>query len=60
MTMKISGSEFSGTDLERNVCSHLKQILRVLEENGAAWDKTKPLTTDKGGAHSNYRPNINQ
>lgn len=52
MKIQISGSEFSDTDLKHDVCSHLRQILKVLEENGATWDKTKPLTTDKGGARS--------
>lgn len=52
MKRKIVGSEFADTDLKYNICSHLKEILEVLESNGAKWDKTKPLVTDKGGAHT--------
>ena len=52
MKRQIKGSDFADTNLEYHVCSHLKEILDVLEKNGASWDKTKPLYTDKGGAHS--------
>ncbi len=52
MKRQIIGSEFADTNIEHNVCSHLKEILDVLESHGATWDKTKPLSTDKGGAHS--------
>lgn len=52
MKTEIGGSEFADTDLQYNVCSHLTEILDVLKADGATWDKTKPLATDKGGAHS--------
>ncbi len=48
--IQISGSDFSDTDLEHNVCSHLKQILNILEENGAAWHKTTPNHQQRWGA----------
>lgn len=52
MKIRINGSESADTDLEYNVCSHLREILGVLEMEGISWDKAKPLATDKDGGHS--------
>lgn len=52
MKIKISGSEYSDTNLEGSVCSHLEPILNKLEEHGAKWDKSQKLKTDKGGAYT--------
>lgn len=50
--IKIEGSEFSDTNLELNVCSHLEPFLSYFETKGAKWEKQKPLLTDRGGAHT--------
>ena len=43
----IAGSEFSDTDLEYGVCSHLQPILDVLEKHGNTYDHFAPLYRDK-------------
>lgn len=61
--IKITGSEYSDTDLEKKVCSHLLPILEFLEAEGATWDKNAKLYTDKGGAHTlkiNMKINFNK
>jgi hypothetical protein len=44
---RIPGSQFSDTELTLDVCSHLRPILRVLEEHGNKYDPSEPLYRDK-------------
>lgn len=48
----IQGSEYSDTNLKHSVCSHLKQILEFMIENGNSFDRSKPLQVNsrEGGA----------
>lgn len=52
MKRKISGSQFSDTNLEYSVCSHLQPILDFLKDHGAVLNEGEKLFTDKGGAHT--------
>lgn len=47
--IEINGSEFSDTNLEYSVCSHLQPILERLERNGNGYAHGSPMRTDKGG-----------
>ncbi len=49
---EITGSEFSDTNLEYQVCSHLRPILDLLASHGNSYDPSAPLYTDKGGGHT--------
>lgn len=46
----IEGSEYSDTNLEYSVCSHLQSILEVLEEHGNTFDHSAPLDKSRGGS----------
>jgi hypothetical protein len=45
--LSIVGSEFSDTDLEFQVCSHLLPILELLEASGNKYNHSDPLSRDK-------------
>jgi hypothetical protein len=46
----IQGSEFSDTNLEYSVCSHLQPILELLSQHGNTFDDSNPLAKTRGGA----------
>ena len=48
--LKIGGSTFSDTNLETDVCSHLRPILALLVSQGNSYDPSEPLQRDKSSA----------
>ncbi len=52
--IKIQDVDIIHSDLSRSVCLHLQGILSLLEVHGISYDKSLPLYTDKGGAHTLY------
>lgn len=52
MKKKIIGSEYSDTNLNQSVCSHLQPILDVLKKNGALIADDGKMHIDKGGAYT--------
>lgn len=48
----IKGSDFADTNLDSQVCSHLRPILDVLLSAGNSYDQSTQLQTDKGGGHT--------
>ena len=53
---QIKGSEFSDTNLEYQVCSHLKPIQDLLTENGNSFSHPSRLIKERDGASIKLLP----